>query len=116
MVGSTRHLYVRKLTKLLTGEVEERPPTEEEEEEEEEESSEEEQPAALVRPSPTVGKPSPTLASPTLGPSSSPVAGDATWGLRRRLLLDEGRSQVSKHPDTIGEWSNAQLMLHWSMS
>ena len=115
MVGSTRHLYVRKLTKLLTGEMEERPPTEEEEEEE---SSEEEQPAALVRPSPTVGKPSPTLgkASPTLGPSSSPVAGDATWGLRRRLLLDEGRSQVSKHPDTIGEWSNAQLMLHWSMS
>ena len=92
MVGSTRHLYVKMLTKLLAGEVEEGPPTEEEEEAEEdgEGSSEEEQPAALVRPSPTVVKP-----SPTLGPSSSPVAGDATWGLRRRLLLDEGRSQVS---------------------
>ena len=48
---------------------------------------EQQQPAAIVRISPSMR---PVLQRV----SSSPSQGDSTWGLRRRLLLDESRLQV----------------------
>ena len=56
--------------------------------ENQEEVKEEEQPAAIVRISPAVR---PVLKKV----SSSPSLSDTTWGLRRRLLLDEERLQVN---------------------
>ena len=44
----------------------------------------------------------------TLLSTSSPVAGDPTWGLRRRLLLDEERTQVV-FLDALLRWTLSPL-------
>jgi len=98
IVGSTREFYKKLLARHLNGDV----AKEEVKENSEEESSEEDQPAAVVRVSPmmyrgnfpatcNLTQKSPKRA--TLLTTTSPVAGDPTWGLRRRLLLDEERQQ-----------------------
>merc|ERR1712013_683518 len=112
IVDSTREFYKKLLARHLNGKVKlSEKETEGEEHNTEEDSSEDDQPAAVVRVSPmmhrgnfpvnsTSTKKSPKLA--TLLSTSSPVAGDPTWGLRRRLLLDEERTQGM---DDHGRWS-----------
>jgi len=108
IVGSTREFYKKLLARHLNGDV----AKEEVKENSEEESSEEDQPAAVVRVSPmmyrgnfpatcNLTQKSPKRA--TLLTTTSPVAGDPTWGLRRRLLLDEERQQVAEVYS--GRWS-----------
>merc|ERR1712181_192520 len=76
------------------------------------ESSEEDQPAAVVRVSPMMHRgnfpatgnlPHKSPKRAALLTTTSPVAGDPTWGLRRRLLLDEERQQGAEVHG--GRWS-----------